>query len=245
MLHDGHFGRGHVITSTLPVPETPGPGGLQAGRRSLVPVEQGGLLGLRNRYCAGDPNPGGGPWRRVSGFHLVGSDAALPLKVAAFFAPVCGRAVTGKNQIKCLNRSRQRAVWWSQACSFRIVSDCLPQFHLQNEGDHVVQTECQTRCAQCLARGSQEAVGKECMGGEVGGSRDRVRVTTASHTRPMQDMYNSGKGLQAQGGDSGHLWLAQKGWYPLIPIYPMDPKWNLSLLWNPSDLNQEFGGGMD
>lgn len=55
----------------------------------------------------------------------------------------------------------------------------------------------------------------------------------ASHTRHMQDMYNSGNGLQAQGGDGGHPRLAQEGWYPLIPIYPMDPKWILSLLLEP------------
>lgn len=94
---DDHFSKGHVTTFTLPVLEMPGPGGLQAGQKSLIPVEQRGLLGLRNRYCAGDPgswaDPGGAPWGKVFGLHLVGSDATLPPKVAAFFAPVCGKAV--------------------------------------------------------------------------------------------------------------------------------------------------------
>lgn len=75
-------------------------------------------MGLRNRYCAGDPEPGGAPGGRVSGSRLVGSDAALPPKAAAFSAPVCGKAVRGKNQRKRLNRSGQGAGRWS-GCSSR------------------------------------------------------------------------------------------------------------------------------
>ena len=143
-LHgEDHFSRGHFTTFTLPVPEMPAPGTLQAGRKILIPVEQGGL---KNRYCAGGPGsqagPGGAPWGKVFGIHLVGSDAALPPKVAAFFAPVCGKAETGKNKIKRRNRGRQRTVRGRQPCraSGLYAAACL-SFPTCNVRSHVVQTD--------------------------------------------------------------------------------------------------------
>lgn len=113
MLHgDDHFSRGHV-TFTLPVPEMPGPGPRQAGQKSLTPVSQGGCWNLKNRCCIGGPGswvaPGGAPWGKVCGLHRVGSEAVLPPMVAAFLAPVCGKA--GKDKIKSLNRRGQTTVW--------------------------------------------------------------------------------------------------------------------------------------
>lgn len=147
---------------TLPVPEMPGPGRLQAGRKILIPVEQGGL---KNRYCAGGPgspaDPGGAPWEEVFGVHLAGSDAALPPKVAAFFAPVFGKAVRGKDNIRRLNRSGQRTVWGRQPCRASGLCDCLPQCPpLQREGAVLYP---QTRCPHPDLAGPREALGKECV----------------------------------------------------------------------------------
>lgn len=43
--------------------------------------------------------PGGAPQGKVCGLHLVGSGTALPPMAAAFFVPLCGKAVMGKDKI--------------------------------------------------------------------------------------------------------------------------------------------------
>ena len=86
----------------MPVPE-----GLQAGRKTQIPVVQSGSWGLKNRCCAGVPGvqvaPSRAPWWKASGLHLLGSDAVVPPTVAAFFAPFFGKAVMKTDKINILN----------------------------------------------------------------------------------------------------------------------------------------------
>lgn len=60
---------------TLPVPEVPGPGRLQAGQKTQFPVEEGAPLDLRSKYCAGglrcQATSSRAPWGRVSRLHSV------------------------------------------------------------------------------------------------------------------------------------------------------------------------------
>lgn len=99
------FFTGHRI---LPVPEEPGPGRLQAGRKTLIPAVQRGPLGLRNRCCAVGTGwhiaPREAPCGRAPGLHPVGCDTALPPIAAAFFAPFCGKAVKEKEKVKLNSR---------------------------------------------------------------------------------------------------------------------------------------------
>lgn len=184
---------------------------------------------MRNRCCAGDPgrwaDPGGAPWRRVSGFHLVGSDAALPPKAAASFAPVYGKAVTGKNKIKRLTQEWAEGGAVESGLQIQDAFDGLPQFpHPQNEGDHFVQTECQTSCAQCLAQeGPRETWGRVHVrkGWWQQGQGQSDHCFTHLPHRGRVQLWLRAAG---PGRGRGHPRLAQGGWYPLIPICPMDPK---------------------